>query len=87
MEEKKQQQPRERKGGRCAGEAKRTNPRRHTRQSNKVCGGGEKSIMAAEQNGRNKTSANTATSAAGGVREFVEGWTLAQTLGEGAYGE
>uniref|UniRef100_W8BWH4 non-specific serine/threonine protein kinase n=1 Tax=Ceratitis capitata TaxID=7213 RepID=W8BWH4_CERCA len=23
----------------------------------------------------------------GGVREFVEGWTLAQTLGEGAYGE
>lgn len=23
----------------------------------------------------------------GGAREFVEGWTLAQTLGEGAYGE
>uniref|UniRef100_A0A182PPI6 non-specific serine/threonine protein kinase n=1 Tax=Anopheles epiroticus TaxID=199890 RepID=A0A182PPI6_9DIPT len=26
-------------------------------------------------------------SSGGGLREFVEGWTLAQTLGEGAYGE
>lgn len=34
----------------------------------------------------------TAMAAAGATgaastREFVEGWTLAQTLGEGAYGE
>lgn len=53
----------------------------------------------AEQNGRSKTTtgvvvpggtATTTTAAAAataGVREFVEGWTLAQTLGEGAYGE
>lgn len=49
----------------------------------------KKSIMA-EQNGRNKTAATspeTAVTTAPGVREFVEGWTLAQTLGEGAYGE
>lgn len=47
----------------------------------------KKSIMA-EQNGRNKTAAaETAVTTATGVREFVEGWTLAQTLGEGAYGE
>uniref|UniRef100_A0A182NUD7 non-specific serine/threonine protein kinase n=1 Tax=Anopheles dirus TaxID=7168 RepID=A0A182NUD7_9DIPT len=30
---------------------------------------------------------NAATQPGGGLREFVEGWTLAQTLGEGAYGE
>lgn len=47
----------------------------------------KKSIMA-EQNGRNKTATpETAVTTATGVREFVEGWTLAQTLGEGAYGE
>lgn len=60
-----------------------------------------KSSMA-EQNGRTKTKtaavAATGTAAAaaamtvnGGAgvagSEFVEGWTLAQTLGEGAYGE
>ncbi|XP_060661180.1 serine/threonine-protein kinase grp [Drosophila nasuta] len=33
-------------------------------------------------------TATTATTASGAAsREFVEGWTLAQTLGEGAYGE
>lgn len=60
-----------------------------------------KSSMA-EQNGRTKTKtaavAATGTAAAAaamtvnggagvGGSEFVEGWTLAQTLGEGAYGE
>jgi len=36
------------------------------------------------------TMAATATEMGTGpaaTREFVEGWTLAQTLGEGAYGE
>lgn len=58
----------------------------------------KKSIMA-EQNGRSKTTTGVvvpggttttttaAAAATAGVREFVEGWTLAQTLGEGAYGE
>lgn len=41
----------------------------------------------AEQNGRGKTTTTAATPGGGTVREFVEGWTLAQTLGEGAYGE
>ncbi|XP_059619251.1 serine/threonine-protein kinase grp [Phlebotomus argentipes] len=36
--------------------------------------------MAATQNGSKSING-------GGGREFVEGWTLAQTLGEGAYGE
>lgn len=43
-----------------------------------------KSSMA-EQNGRTKTTAAVVTGVGGS--EFVEGWTLAQTLGEGAYGE
>lgn len=34
----------------------------------------------ATQNGSNSSSSSS-------NREFVEGWTLAQTLGEGAYGE
>lgn len=46
----------------------------------------------AEQNGsRNKTGGVAVAAApatvAAPAREFVEGWTLAQTLGEGAYGE
>ena len=32
-------------------------------------------------------SASNNSLPAGNNREFVEGWTLAQTLGEGAYGE
>ncbi|XP_013100950.2 serine/threonine-protein kinase grp [Stomoxys calcitrans] len=54
------------------------------------------SILAAlsSSNGNGNTNGNSTTnngshnsSNGNGNREFVEGWTLAQTLGEGAYGE
>lgn len=40
-----------------------------------------------EQNGRSKNASSTTAGNVGGGGEFVEGWTMAQTLGEGAYGE
>lgn len=38
-------------------------------------------------NAANTTNGNNSTGNTNSNREFVEGWTLAQTLGEGAYGE
>lgn len=76
----------------------RSHPKKCASEEEEVEKKNGKSSMA-EQNGRTKTKtaavAATGTAAAmtvnGGAgvagSEFVEGWTLAQTLGEGAYGE